>query len=71
MPMLGVMATTRSTGGTNRLAAMEGYLSAHVEDLRSPDDGIEERLRPFITISRQAGAGGHLLAEALLEAFAR
>lgn len=27
--------------------------------------------RPFITISRQAGAGGHSLADAILEAFAK
>jgi len=30
----------------------------------------EPRPQPFITISRQAGAGGHSLADAILEAFA-
>lgn len=65
------MTRTGSAGGTTRLAAMEGYLSAQAEEMRSRDDGSEGRLRPFITISRQAGAGGHLLAAALLETFAR
>jgi cytidylate kinase len=50
---------------------MEAYLIAHAEDMRSREDGSEGKLRPFITISRQAGAGGHLLAGALLDTFAR
>ncbi len=65
------MDKTTKARGTNRLTAMEGYLAAHAAELRSEDHGSEPGARPFITISRQAGAGGHLLAETLLEVFAR
>lgn len=54
-----------------RLAAVERYLSAQMPDASPVDDGTEARARPFITISRQAGAGGHLLSDALLAQFAR
>jgi cytidylate kinase len=54
------------------LTGIEAYLAAHSTEMRTDDEnGANSRIRPFITISRQAGAGGHLLAEALLEVFAR
>ena len=55
----------------NHLVAMERYVSAHTAALESPIPGDGERARPFITVSRQAGAGGHLLADTLLELFGR
>ena len=54
-----------------RLPTVERYLKAHSADKGRA--GIEPQLRvlPFITISREAGAGGHSLAETLLEVFGR
>lgn len=49
---------------------MERYLRARLAGRRdiAPQDATI--LRPFVTISRQAGAGGHLLADGLMETFA-
>ena len=55
-------------GSMNHLVAMERYVSAHTADMESPG-GAAERARPFITISRQAGAGGHHLADTLVALF--
>lgn len=55
----------------NRLDAIERYLSAYTPDAGSPIPAGDERVRPFITISRQAGAGGHLLADSLVASFSR
>lgn len=66
------MGTSTRTPGTSRLTGIEAYLAAHSTEMCTDDEnGANSRIRPFITISRQAGAGGHLLAEALLEVFAR
>ena len=51
-----------------RLPTIERYLSAQTAGRDSATAG-PPRVLPFITISRQAGAGGHLLAETLLEVF--
>ena len=53
-----------------KLPTIERYLSAHVPDTSTADGAAAPRPHPFITISRQAGAGGHELAESLLEVFA-
>jgi cytidylate kinase len=46
-----------------RFPNLDGYLEAQQR-------GPTPRVRPFVTISRRAGAGGHLLAKALLDVFA-
>jgi cytidylate kinase len=53
-----------------KLVAIERYLDAHVADRGSADGASAPRIHPFITISRQAGAGGHELAGTLLNVFA-
>jgi cytidylate kinase len=47
---------------------IERFLHGHMYDTKAGSDkpGV---LRPFVTISRQAGAGGHSLAKVLLEKF--
>jgi len=51
--------------------AIERYLGAQAALMRqSESPGTASRVRPFVTISRQAGAGGYSLAEALVEHFA-
>ncbi|MDH5372647.1 MAG: cytidylate kinase-like family protein [Acidimicrobiia bacterium] len=54
------------------LERIDRYLRAEMEKLRSVTPELREPAapRPFITISRQAGAGGHALAAAMLEVFA-
>ncbi|MCP3993549.1 MAG: cytidylate kinase-like family protein [bacterium] len=47
---------------------IERFLHGHVYD-RSAADGSPGQLRPFVTISRQAGAGGHTLAKTLITRF--
>jgi len=54
-----------------RLPTIERYLSAHTAKLGAAPGGRRPRVLPFITISRQAGAGGHRLAETLLDVFDR
>jgi len=46
---------------------IERFLHGHMYDKR--DASFSHRLRPFVTISRQAGAGGHTLARTLLDRF--
>ena len=55
----------------NKAMNIEHYLSG-LAQAKSHPSGQETRNRswPFVTISRQAGAGGHSLAQALLSAFA-
>jgi cytidylate kinase len=53
------------------LDTIDRYLAAHVAAMRRTEDNELPEVRPFVTISRQVGAGGHRLAEALLEAFGR
>jgi len=47
---------------------IERFLRGHMHGTR-PADALDSRFRPFVTISRQAGAGGHSLAEVLIERF--
>jgi cytidylate kinase len=47
-------------------SALERYFSAHAK-LREKEDGKKPRVRPFVTISREAGAGGHTLGKRLVE----
>ncbi|MDJ0961496.1 MAG: cytidylate kinase-like family protein [Acidimicrobiia bacterium] len=50
---------------------VERYLKAHAADAKAAAERERgPRAHPFVTISRQAGAGGTTLAERLLEAFA-
>jgi cytidylate kinase len=48
---------------------IEKYLHGHMYDSKSGSKLA--RLRPFVTISRQAGAGGHTLANLLIEKMAK
>jgi cytidylate kinase len=50
---------------------LERYLRAQIEAHHSPrtKDGVELQHRPFVTISRQAGAGGYRLADHLIDVF--
>jgi len=51
---------------------MEGSVEAQLAEITASRAGLSGiEVHPFVTISRQAGAGGHSLAAALLEAFAR
>ncbi len=51
---------------------IERFLHAMLRETSRLDAGAPgARVRPFVTISRQAGAGGHTLAETLVEVFAR
>lgn len=45
---------------------LERYFSAH-QELKKEDESEEPRVRPFVTISRQAGAGGHTLGQRLVD----
>ena len=48
---------------------IERFLHGHAYDAKSSAGSAASKIRPFVTISRQAGAGGHTLARTLLEAF--
>jgi len=48
---------------------MERYLRAHLRQGRQRSSLQHRGPKPFITISRQAGAGGHALADALIASF--
>lgn len=52
------------------LEALERYLTAQALRSSATVTGSGPTVRPFVTISRQAGAGGHALAETLLGVFA-
>jgi cytidylate kinase len=53
------------------LGYIERYLQSHVKAFHYPktEDGVEPTIHPFVTISRQAGARGHTLANTLIEMF--
>lgn len=57
-------------GGMTQLESLERYLRVHLAQTRQRKGTPGSDARPFVTISRQAGAGGHRLAERLLEVFA-
>lgn len=54
-----------------QLENMERYIRAQLARRSGAPKAGSVAPRPFITISRQAGAGGHALAEALAESFAQ
>jgi cytidylate kinase len=47
---------------------VERFIHGHAYGPRGAGEGVPQ-IRPFVTISRQAGAGGHSLARALIERF--
>lgn len=53
-----------------QLENMERYLRAQLAGRRQGAPQEATAPRPFVTISRQAGAGGHHLADGLMETFA-
>ena len=54
-----------------QMEALSRYLTVAEESIRqAPPRPSRPGLAPFITISREAGAGGHSLATAILDAFA-
>ena len=52
------------------LDAIARYLSIQAAQMKISEKAAPGAPRPFVTISRQAGAGGHALADILLEVFA-
>jgi len=52
------------------LEAIARYLNIQAAQMKLTEAEARTEPRPFVTIARQAGAGGHALAEALLEVFA-
>ena len=55
----------------NSAHRIERFVHAHLAGRREDATEPHTRLRPFVTISRQAGAGGLMVAEAMIEVFAR
>lgn len=53
------------------LDTIDRYLAAQAASMRTTENNELPNIRPFVTISRQVGAGGHRLAQALLTAFGR
>ena len=47
---------------------IERFLHGHAYGPKTADD-LHPRVRPFVTISRQTGAGGHSLANVLIDKF--
>ena len=56
---------------SERIENVERYLRARLAETRTHRDPGQELVHPFVTISRQTGAGGYHLAETMLEVFAR
>lgn len=53
-----------------RVADIDRYLRAHFAAERVQDTAVSRgRVWPFVTISRQAGVGGHALAEVIVDVF--
>jgi hypothetical protein len=56
----------------SRIEDIDRYLRAHFAAERRPvPSSVETRVRPFVTISRQTGIGGHALADTMLDVFDR
>jgi cytidylate kinase len=54
----------------SRVADIDRYLRANLAAQQTPGAVTgEPRVRPFVTISRQAGVGGHALGDVIVEAF--
>jgi cytidylate kinase len=49
------------------VSPIERFIHGHAYGPQGSGDSIRPRIRPFVTISRQSGAGGHSLAKALIE----
>ena len=56
---------------SSRTHRVERFVHAHLAGHADPVGDAAPRLRPYVTISRQAGAGGLVLAETLVEVFGR
>jgi cytidylate kinase len=55
----------------NRVEHIERYVAAQLAtDRKAPVRGVDPAIHPFVTISRQAGTGGHELADTILDVFA-
>jgi len=56
----------------SRVEDIDRYLRAYFAAQRMPEPPTsEERVRPFVTISRQAGTGAHALGDSMLDVFSR
>ncbi len=56
----------------SRVEDVDRYLRAYFAAQRMPEPPTtEERVRPFVTISRQAGTGAHALGDAMLDVFSQ
>jgi Cytidylate kinase-like family len=56
----------------NRVENIERYLRAQLAAERTTPSGLTSRhAKPFVTISRQAGTGGHALADVMIDVFSR
>lgn len=54
----------------SRVSDIDRYLRAYFASQQTPGTAeFEPHARPFVTISRQAGIGGHALADTLVEVF--
>jgi hypothetical protein len=57
---------------TTRVENIERYLRARLAETQARDEKTAgPQVHPFVTISRQTGAGGYHLAEAMLDVFAQ
>ncbi len=56
----------------SRVEDVDRYLRAYFAAQRMPEPPTsDERVRPFVTISRQAGTGAHALGDSMLDVFSR
>ena len=56
----------------SRVEDIDRYLRAYFAAQRMPEPPTsDERVRPFVTISRQAGTGAHALGDSMLDVFSR
>ena len=56
----------------SRVEDVDRYLRAYFAAQRMPEPPTsDDRVRPFVTISRQAGTGAHALGDSLLDVFSR
>ncbi|MDH5294124.1 MAG: cytidylate kinase-like family protein [Acidimicrobiia bacterium] len=66
---LAITASWACSGGMSQVENLERYLRAHLAAVSSGREVGNGGVAPFITISRQAGAGGRALADRLVEVF--
>jgi len=61
-----------STKHMSRVEDVDRYLRAYFAAQRMPErPTTDERVRPFVTISREAGTGAHALGDTMLDVFSR